>query len=51
MGLEVKQETPGWPLQPAMSRGKNSDLGARRVGDTVIYSSINYLFIQHLLPT
>ena len=27
MGFKVKQATPGWPLQLAMSRGKNSDLG------------------------
>lgn len=55
MGFKVKQAAPGvgaggWPLQPALSRKKNSDLGVRRVGGTVIYSLIIYLFILHSLP-
>lgn len=51
MGFEVNRATPRWPQQLAMSTGKNSDLGVRKEGETVIYSFISYLFTQHLHPT
>lgn len=50
MGFKVNQATPGWPQQLAMSTGKNSDLGMRKEGETVIYSFISYLFTQPLQP-